>query len=64
MSIGGRLKRLESAASGAERPGAERVTVDGGEGYRVDVDALAGTLAKIAQAYGGGDELRSAVEAD
>lgn len=56
MSIAGKLGRLEGAARGDGPREVEHIAADIGDGYAVDVDAPAGTLAKIVAAYGDEDE--------
>jgi hypothetical protein len=54
VNIPRRLERLEAAAREATEGEVERVVMDDGEGYRVDVCVPAGMLAKIARVYGEG----------
>lgn len=56
MGLQSRLEKLEAAAEGFAPREVERIVADAGDGYRIDVDAPPGTLARIARVYGEGGE--------
>ena len=52
MNNAARVERLERLAAETAPREVERIVMDAGDGYRIDVAAPAGTLARIMKAYG------------
>ena len=52
MSFRSRLERMERACVGESPREVEHIVVDAGDGYRIEVDVPAGTLAQLAKVYG------------